>query len=408
MIDAAILKQLNDTDPEYRKQAVMELAKTKNREALNYLASVYRTDKDAEVRELARKAGVFINKHTGGSTSKRKNDGLFTLDDEDDDYSSSRGTYYEEAEPHEEPVTVQVSELDKERAMGLVKQALDVHMRGNNERALKYLRDAYKKNPNLRRDTYTSSLATTITGLPPDEAFRMLTDDGSNTGKKKKRSSSSVKDEPTWGDATVDLIIYMLVNMALVALGVLGFVWLLMPAFSQALAAQSNLAASQGLSSALDPAAIINLLTGIGVGLILLYSAIAGFVSMIILLIQDFFIHMVSVSVLGGEGTMARLITKTTIPLAFVYPLYYLANFGLTLYAASDPRVYGTVSVIQLAMSIGFSIWFASRIGVAYRFGTSKGCAAIILAGIAMVAVACVCSLILPYVMASSVNAMGY
>jgi hypothetical protein len=398
MIDAYLLKQLNHPDSEKRKQAVMELAKTKDREALPPLAGVYRNDKDPEVRELARKAGIYINKHTSSGN------GLTAVYDDELPAPKSKAAYYDEVDEGDDEK--HVSDLDKERAMGLVKQALDIHMRGNNDRAVKYLRDALKKDPNLKRDSYTTGLAATITGLPSDEAVRMLTTEAVEKSKR-KREGGRISDEPTWGDAIVDLIIYMLVNMGLTALAIFGFVGLLLPSFAQSMATSPSSAASS-FAPTLDPTVILNLLTGIGVGLVLLYSAIAGFVSMLVLLFQYFFIHMVSVTVLSGEGTMPRLITKATLPLAFGYPVYYLVSFGLSLFAATNPDIFGISTIIQFFMSIGLFVLFANRIGVAYRFGTTSGCAAIVLSTIAMFALFCACSMILPSLLVSQASALAF
>ncbi|MBC8170042.1 MAG: hypothetical protein H7X77_00150, partial [Anaerolineae bacterium] len=79
----------------------------------------------------------------------------------------------------------------------------------------------------------------------------------------------------------------------------------------------------------------------------------------------------------------------------------YLASFGLALLSIQSPESYGTTYVLQFAISIGLFVLFSNRIAAAYRFGTTKGCAAIVLSVIAMALVACVCSFILPSVMVS-------
>jgi hypothetical protein len=411
VIDTNILKQLNHSDPEQRKKAVMDLAKTKDREALNYLAGVYRSDKDPEVRELARKAGLYINKHTdnGGGATKRKNDGigLYSDDEDEDDAPKSKGTYYEEADSDVQDERIEVSELDKERAMGLVKQALDMHMRGNNDRAVKYLQDAFKKDPNLKRDSYTAGLATTITGLPIEEAIRYIASGDATSDGKKKRSVRD-PEEPGWGDAIVDLLIYTLVNTGLVALALFVFVSVFLTGYSQAIAASASSGQFSSIPLPIDLSTFIASLAGISVPIVLLISAIVGFISTLGLLFQDFFIHMVSVTMLSGEGSMPRLITKTTVPLAFAYPIYYLIVLGITLYAAVNPDAVGLSAVLQFGLGVALTVWFSNRIGAAYRFGTGKGCAAIILSGIAIAAFSCVCSLVLPSLMVNAMTSGGF
>ena len=58
-----LIRQLDDADPARRKQAVIALGKSRDASALKPLANVYRSDPEPEIRELARKAGVYIKQH---------------------------------------------------------------------------------------------------------------------------------------------------------------------------------------------------------------------------------------------------------------------------------------------------------------------------------------------------------
>ncbi|MBC8098058.1 MAG: HEAT repeat domain-containing protein, partial [Armatimonadetes bacterium] len=243
MIDAALLKQLTHANPEIRKQAITAIAKTKDPAALSHLANVYRTDQVVEVRELARKAGVYIKKHADAEPSYQDEDDLAPADDVTDDdapVKAKRGQ-------------VAVSASNEERAAGLVKQALDLHMRGDNDRATKYLKDAFKKNPNLEFDSYTTGLATTITGLSTDQAIGVMVGeldvDGTPPSKAKGKRGVTDGDEPGWGAALVDLLIYTLVNMGLVGLGLLAFVVVFIPLLTEALLTQAAASGSFGSSS---------------------------------------------------------------------------------------------------------------------------------------------------------------
>jgi hypothetical protein len=62
MIDQQLIDMLDDPNPQVRSNAVKQLAKTKSQEAVQYLAVIYKTDSDPEVRELARKGGLYIKK----------------------------------------------------------------------------------------------------------------------------------------------------------------------------------------------------------------------------------------------------------------------------------------------------------------------------------------------------------
>jgi hypothetical protein len=155
MIDSRIVKLLDHPDAAARKKAVTALAKSGEPEALMLLARVYRSDDDGDVRELARKAGIYLKRQL----------------EEDDEFA-----YDDEDAAQEDPVESlnrmhQVSETDKNRANALVQQALDESMRGEDQRAFRNLVRAFSINPGLEHDTYASSLAAQITGLPRDEAI---------------------------------------------------------------------------------------------------------------------------------------------------------------------------------------------------------------------------------------------
>ena len=89
MFDDDLLDMLIDRDPEVRKRGVKRMAQTKDADALPYLNEVARDDDDAEVRDLARKAGLYIQKNAKTTVKRRPapepsyTDSLY--DDDDDD-----------------------------------------------------------------------------------------------------------------------------------------------------------------------------------------------------------------------------------------------------------------------------------------------------------------------------------
>lgn len=195
MIDPRIIQLLDSPDVEHRKKAVMALAKTKDSEALPYLAKVYKNDKNSEVRELARKGGIYIKKQLDEAAavpvdSYDEGDYGYEEDDDygsggyDDDAYSSRLSYYDEAVEDDAPTTssedvvmpseMVVSSADVSRAQNYVDQAMDWNVRGNNEKAAQLLQRALRINPRLMHDSYTLSLAATVTGVVGDEAMRIL------------------------------------------------------------------------------------------------------------------------------------------------------------------------------------------------------------------------------------------
>ena len=83
MIDDQLIDMLISDNVAERKQAVKKLAQSKNREALPYLADVFQNDEDAEVRELARKGGIYIKRNVPESSAPVQS--LYADDNEEDE-----------------------------------------------------------------------------------------------------------------------------------------------------------------------------------------------------------------------------------------------------------------------------------------------------------------------------------
>lgn len=396
MIEQNVLRMLDSPNAEQRKQAVKDLAKSKDRAALPYLSNVFRNDTDDEVRELARKAGVYINKHAPEEIAYGYDDGY---DDEDDDGGNYSYSDDDDAADNAVPAEVHVSQGNKERADGLVKQALDMHMQGNNQRAIKYLTQAFEKNPNLARDSYTVGLAATITGKPHKQAVAMVTsgmayaayDGGSGTAK--RQASGNYDDEnPSWGDAIIDLLIYAAVNAGIVILGFLGFV-LILPNMINASIAAAN-ASGQFVGNPLDPVAISQLFSSVAIGVVIIYGVVFGLIQMISLLIYYFIIHMVSLLMLSGDGSFTRLIRKMTLFLTFFSVGFTVLYIGTIFLTAAAPDLFALVTIGSL-VALGVYIYMSSqRIGETYRFGTGTGCAAQLISGVVIIGASCVCGII--------------
>lgn len=192
MVDPRINKLLESPNPETRKSAIKALVRTKNRAVLPILADIYRTDDDPEVRDLARKGGIYINNNVpkapeplyddydedsyGGGYYDDDDDGMDRLyEDADEANDADDDPGYEEAEevvPLASEITV--SPANQQRAIGFRDQALDLNVAGNDERAVEMLRRALRTNPKLMYDDYTKSLAATITGLDGNDAIEQL------------------------------------------------------------------------------------------------------------------------------------------------------------------------------------------------------------------------------------------
>lgn len=183
MIDPRIIQALSSSDADKRKKAVAYLAKSLDRDALSYLARVYKTDSDPEIRELAKKAVAYIQKNAPQTTDDE------TYDDAPDEQPVSYSRYsslYVDDDPDDDdmlssshddialPSNITVSPVAEERAKSFVEQAMDWNVRGKNDRATDMLRKAFHTNPRLLYDSYSISLATNITGLSADDVRRMF------------------------------------------------------------------------------------------------------------------------------------------------------------------------------------------------------------------------------------------
>lgn len=172
MVDQRLLKQLDSSDVNTRKKAIRALAQTKDPDAIQYLAAVFKSDPDPEVRDMALKAGKYIRKNaeeagpiqpTAAPAARLPREDIYPDDGDDDDELL--------------PEAIEVSEADKERANGLVQSALNLHMRDDNIKAAKDLENALRINPMLQYDSYVKNLISTITGQTPDDFIARLSGD---------------------------------------------------------------------------------------------------------------------------------------------------------------------------------------------------------------------------------------
>jgi hypothetical protein len=420
MLDNRLIQLLDHPDAETRKQAIKDIAKTRDPDALSYLAAVFRTDADAEVREMARKAGVYIKKYAPGTSDVDRSTGTVTTyggDDDDAAYSGSGAygsatslygddddvdsayTAQEDKRKNEDIVEnmVRVAEHDAARAQGLMEQAVSAHMDGRLDKAERYLEQALRRNPNIANEVFFRSVASNITGLPADEAVVHL-----RTYKAKRRGSDS---EVTWGDALIDLGIYWLVNVIIFALSFIGFYLLVVDVLdlgvTQPLTAQDL--SSMAAMNIPSPEEFVSWIRDAGVPLIMLGAVVAGFFSVISLLIQYFAIHVVSLMLLGGDGTMPLLIRKVTLFLTFVYPIMIaLGAFVSFILTLINPDLYTVGALLQFVVSIFVFYWFCRLIGRAYDFGAGRGCVALFLSTILLSVIFFACAFIVPMLIAGS------
>jgi hypothetical protein len=157
-MDPRIVEALKSRDPEERKKGVRALGQMLSSEALRYLATIFKSDPDQGVRELAVKAGRHVKKMRAA--------GDWVGHDADKDVRF--GTTEMAAVPSG------VSAGDKEQAKGLLEKALDETVKGDYKKGEQYVRQAFQLNPDLQFDTYAVGVASDVLGMSADEALAAL------------------------------------------------------------------------------------------------------------------------------------------------------------------------------------------------------------------------------------------
>jgi HEAT repeats len=378
MIDQQLINMLDDPNPQVRASAVKQLAKTQSQEAVRYLATIYKTDDNPEVRELARKAGLYIK--------KKMNEGNWTGGDADPNAT--------EQAPSDE---VNVSPRAVESAIGQMESAMNLHVAGEDEKAAKFVEKAFMANPNLKNDSYYLGMAATILGLPGDEVANFLLADVEFDAKgkakrKRKPKAKNVESEVSTETAIIDLVIYFIVIATLVAVGMLILISLFDSAIQIAMTESPEFAAVMRGEGLTDPSQqiFIDLVNGFVQGgfVISVVSGIAmGIYSVIVLVVQLGCMHIVATMLLGGEGTFKQLIHKMT-GVITAFTVAYVLIFMLMIYVMFNGVVnenlnaFNTVNVLNSLMSLGslgYLIWFVMALGKVYNYSTGAGCGTIII-----------------------------
>lgn len=406
-MDRSIQRLLDSNNPEDRKSAIKTIAREANPGSLGILSTIYRDDPDPTVRELALKAGRFIKKKQAEAAIP------FT---ETSGTTGSDGEMVNAATP--EPVR-KVTDIDRERARGLVSQAMDLSLRGETNKARNVLAKALALDPELKYDSYTRGVAGELFDTDGDEAIEELM---LSAGKPKRKRGEAYDDGPGWGAALTDLSIYGLVQAGVTIVAVIltmQFMIDLWESFAELSARGDYAMQDMSMGIADVQAEILNQLLVSGIGITIIYGLMAGLLSIIGLLFYYSFFHIVGKFMLGGDGTFTGLIHKVTgfltvvTAVSFVLGLVYLflpLNSFLSLELAysqgSLPRdEYGRqmVNAIQfqnlfmllsIVLGLGVSVWVAKLIGENYRFGTGRGCATIMISYILLVAISfgCICA----------------
>jgi multisubunit Na+/H+ antiporter MnhC subunit len=205
-MDNQITFLLGSIRPQDRKKAIHMLTKVGDQEALRALAKLYKNDPDDEIREMAIKAGKYIKLQ-----QTRAQDAAALAAE-----SSPSNVDVEEEEAAEAPekkfTPVVVSSVNQERAKGMLDRALDLSIRGEEEKAIDSLVKAFKANPNYRLDSYAMGIAMDITRADHAQTLRIVS--GEKEAQKAKQAvkvkNDGITDEPLWDTVGTRLIWYYL------------------------------------------------------------------------------------------------------------------------------------------------------------------------------------------------------
>ena len=157
-MDPQTLDLLESRNKNDRKRGVSQLAQSGDQAALKYLAAVYKTDTDPEIRELALKAGRYLKKQLeGGETPAAARPA---------GRSSAPAAPAAPVEEKPKADRVKVSGTDESRSKALLDQAMDLFVAEDLVKAREFARKAFKLNPNLQFDPFYLGMGANIFDVP--------------------------------------------------------------------------------------------------------------------------------------------------------------------------------------------------------------------------------------------------
>jgi HEAT repeat protein len=162
MVDQRAVRALQSDDPTIRRRAITALGRSMDRDALPHLAQVYRNDPDDELRELARKAGIYIRRNAAEEDPEPATDD-----------APSPVDIYDAASSYTPP-EVQVSAVAEQRAKSAFERAVQANLRGDNEEAREALQKTFSFDPRLTKSEYHRSFTGQVMGLEPEQAIKVL------------------------------------------------------------------------------------------------------------------------------------------------------------------------------------------------------------------------------------------
>lgn len=404
-LDLNEIKRLLDSrDVNDRKRAILLIADSGHTDLLPYLAALYKTDPDEEIRQLAVEAGRRV----------KKSDEIKKQEERKWEGKPPR----EDAPADDKPKRVEVSLANEKKSFEMMDRALNLSLSGDGDKAKDLARQAFKANPNLQLDPYYKGMLGEIFGTHPDSAMDALNYGG---GKPKRKNSEEGSSDDNWGAAIGDLIIYTLVSMATVIIGFFALVSVLqnpMQNFVAIMEADPEFRAMMEMEGMSSLTGISELISVGSIFFIVITGVITGISALINLMFVNLFYHLSAQFLLGGEGSFVRLIRKTTNFYTVITVIAFAAGIGVVYLmfsqfanvdwvaaeaAMRDGGSYNytytldssdSLSGMILALTCGGTLFAlfalfrtANLIGQAYDFGTGRGCLTMILGSIGLMVV---------------------
>jgi len=375
-----MIEQLHSPDPALRRAAIIALANAKDAAALPALAALYRSDPDPELRELARRAGRYIQQYAGAAPSAPPPPPA-----PPPSYSviapaaapASTGSLLElaSAAPPAPADAPPVSARDQEIAQRMLDIATAHHINGDKGRAIEHLGKAVSLNPLLRREPFVANLTQALTGMDVAEALPILTHPdrrnaliASTGGLKPRRQGQPPRtgvESATWDNVSIDLALYWLVaTLGLVAIFVFAI-----DALEKLYNDMPATTAQQMDFEALFAASMTGLI---------LVSVFYGIIAAISLVIQSGAIHVAARYLLGGDGTFVYLLRRY-VPFQTMVMLGMAAAFVAVLLLGSQAEIWYLAPLLMMGASIGVWYYTIRLVADVYAFGWWSGCGAILL-----------------------------
>jgi hypothetical protein len=343
----AYLKLLKSEDANQRRNAIISLGKSGDKQALPPLAHIYKTDPDPALRELALKAGRYIQKQAATPPPPASPHLSFAADvppsAEIPQWMQNMGAGVVKPKV--------VTERDRARAATLKDRAIDAQVSNQPDKVVDLLAEALQINPELEKDPMIIGLlaqATGMDGLTALAEIKRLNAEDEAAGVKRKSSTAM-----DWRETT-SFVLEMSIYAVLVAM--FAFIPLLIVTLATSLALPINIATS-----------VTSLLVyslGYGVGTILSSSACS------------LYLWFVGTTFLGGTGLIfdfLKIMTRALILSVLLITAYYFITGIAFSVSFNTLDVETSLLVLYCVPPLLFTVIISWAIGYAHGFDILTG-----------------------------------